>query len=238
MENLSLEQLRRLYNSDRSLFNELAEKWRVSDSEYYNNYVLPIIAPTFESKKNPISLKRNSVVVGVSVIVALIIIVSYIGAKKTKETKIPPNETVQDMELSDFQKGMNNFNDGYFKAAKNYFEKIADKDSSYLEAQKMIAICNGKILESKKEEEKLEAKKMKLRAKYNKLCKSGYYQYEIVNKLADYHFYQESSGFVKAPDGHTGLKRVFTKTEDGCKIIFTLQDAYDMHHYYCDIEIQ
>lgn len=111
-------------------------------------------------------------------------------------------------------------------------EKIKIEAELKIEAEKIEAEKRIERLTKEKE-----AKKLVLQKKYERLCNAGLYQFEIEGRLGDESFYLKSSDFAKAPDGGTSVKQTYTKTFDNIIVEISLQSAYDIGRYYCDVTI-
>lgn len=75
-----------------------------------------------------------------------------------------------------------------------------------------------------------------LKKKYEWLMKAGLYKYEITERLADQWFFMKSSDFKTAPDWGASVEQIFTKDFDTITVEISLQDAYDISHYYWDVK--
>ncbi len=53
MERMTLDQLKSLYASNKTLFQELANKWYVEDQDYYRDFVYPILNAAFLNQSPP-----------------------------------------------------------------------------------------------------------------------------------------------------------------------------------------
>jgi hypothetical protein len=76
------------------------------------------------------------------------------------------------------------------------------------------------------------------RKPYEKLCHSRLYLFQIEERLQRDGFYMDDSRFEKAPDGSTGVRQYFSKTDDGFVIKIWLQNAYSLSYYYCDVKVE
>lgn len=155
----------------------------------------------------------------------------------TNETNSNKSDVITN-QSSNYSIGLESFKNGYYELAIEYLEKVEKTDSMYNNSQEKIKEIKKIIIDNEKDKKLKDQQKEILYKKYNKLCKSGYYEFEIKNKLLTYGFYQQSSNFEKAPDGSNQIKQIFTKYEYGFDVIFTLQSAYDLNHYYCDVKIE
>lgn len=119
-----------------------------------------------------------------------------------------------------------------FDAALGQLDLIPKDASEYKEAQTLIA-------EAKKGMDQRRQTQESLLKRYDKLCKSRLYQFQIEERLQRENFHMDDSKFETAPDGSTGVKRYFSKTTvDGFVIKMTLQNAYSVSAYYCNADVQ
>lgn len=101
-----------------------------------------------------------------------------------------------------------------------------------------LRIASEKLeLERKKEQKIIQTKIDSLKAKYERLCKNGYL-YEVKSRLLDNKFYEERSGFEKAPDGSTQVASYYTKDEWDYTINIRLVGAYDLESHYYNIDVE
>lgn len=101
-----------------------------------------------------------------------------------------------------------------------------------------LRIANEKLEAGRKNEQKvIQSKIDSLKAKYERLCKNGYL-YEIKGRLSDNNFYEEKSGFEKAPDGSTNVASYYTKDEWDYTISIRLISAYDLESHYYNVNVE
>jgi hypothetical protein len=236
MDHHTTDQLLHLYHTNRMEFDRIAQRSRVEDPEYYAGTVQPLLDRL--NKKGKSKHKGLVVFSLIGLVVFIFLMIKGLDSGKTTAENYKEVAAVDEKVYTKYEIGIEYFNLGKWTEAVSYLNRVGKSDSNYAEATKKLNIARDEIKKEEAEQKKKELKKSAIEKRYKKLCKSGLYEYEIEQKLSGYGFYQDYSGFDTAPDGSTGIKRIYTKHEEGYKVIFTLQGAYALGHYYCDVVVK
>lgn len=186
--------------------------------------------------------KGKKVAIGIIIFsVFLLGTCSLIGylSKKNKNDKNTKTKIEQKIEnKTDFEKGLDNYNNSEYFTAKNYFSSVDKNDSNYTEAKKYIDLCDKEIKDQEKKEQLKKRNKENLEKKYNKIFDTSGWLHEKQNKLLKLKFTQYKSGYEDAPDGSKQIAMYFKKYEDGFYVHVMLQYAYALDYHYVKVWVE
>ncbi len=147
--------------------------------------------------------------------------------------------------VTEYQKGIDSYNDKMFTRAIGYFEKVEENDSNYSSAQNYIIKCSDKLDEQeevrKKEERKSkeeEKKKTEIEKKYKRIFDRNGWLHEKQNKLSNMGFEQYKTGYEKASDGSQQLAMYYKKYENGFYVHIFLQYSYSLENHYVRVWVE
>jgi tetratricopeptide (TPR) repeat protein len=159
----SKEELANYFKNNRKYFDELAQHYKKSDTEYYNKYIAPFYSISFslpvrERGTRPvIAVFAAAMFVFIMGIVLFFLVnqksdyenINYDGDENENEI-VPDNLKLLDSikeikELSDYDKGIIYFQLGEFDKAEKYLEKVPENNSKYEDARlKLIEVKKKK----------------------------------------------------------------------------------------------
>ncbi|HCA43601.1 MAG TPA: hypothetical protein DEP28_10160 [Bacteroidetes bacterium] len=184
----------------------------------------------------------------IACVIVILIFVYYDYSRNKSSDTISDRERVDKLldsintikeNRSNFEKGLEAYYKGEHYRAIPLLESVEISDSNYSSAQNFLKESRLEEKEQTKKAKQKAAEINKIKNKYIKLCKSGLYQYEIVERLQRDGFYMESSDFEKAPDGSTGIKQIYSKKiNNDFTVYVSLQNAYSLTSYFSDVWIK
>lgn len=141
------DELKDLYNNNRTYFNTLSEYYYVNDREYYETFILHVnkeITSSPHSKKSKIIISGFSLAVILSLMyfTSFQLIIGNVGISTENNSLI-----VKIFELSDFERGMKQFEAEKYIKAKEFFQMVTMNDKDFPLAVEMIKRCDTKITE-------------------------------------------------------------------------------------------